>query len=339
MNTSGMDSKNGRKGGFEAAWGEASKRLSVHALAGLQIRCPACRRRGTLTSKWEPGTPIKPLYVLHGNGNGHLKTCRVDREDARAARDSISITSNDVLKTLRLGRPFVLFSGGRDSLCTLEYIRKLGKRVGVEITALHADTTAGFPEVEEYVKDVCRKLAVPLVTLRPERDYFETAKKWGIPGVRSRWCCKTLKVAPIRRYLSQIDGPKVIFDGIRAAESPIRATYVPVWFHPAFRCFSVSPIFYWSNRKVDGYIQRSGLPENPTLQLGCSGECWCGAYKSRTDFEALLEVHPEIFEKLVAVEKAQRGKFTFLYEDGQRVRLTSLRRKRKGGALGSTLDT
>ena len=329
MTTPGTDSENGRKDGFEAAWGEASKRLSAHALPGLQIRCPACRRRGTLTSKWEPGTPIKPLYVLHSSGNGYLKACRVDREDARDARDSVSITSNDVLKTLRLGRPFVLFSGGRDSLCTLEYMRKLGKKVGVEITALHADTTAGFPEVEEYVKDVCRKLAVPLVTLRPERDYFETAKKWGIPGVRSRWCCKTLKVAPIRRYLSQIDKPKVIYDGIRAAESPIRATYVPVWFHPAFRCFSVSPIFYWSNRKVDGYIERSGLPANPTLQLGCSGECWCGAYKSRTDFEALLEVHPEIFDKLVDVEKAQRGKFTFLYENGQRVPLTSLRRKRK----------
>jgi 3'-phosphoadenosine 5'-phosphosulfate sulfotransferase (PAPS reductase)/FAD synthetase len=329
MSTLGTDSDNSRKGGFEAAWHEASKCLSAHALSGLLIRCPACRRRGTLTSKWEPGTPIKPLYVLHGNGNGYLKACRVDREDARAARDSISITSNDVLKTLRLGQPFVLFSGGRDSLCTLEYMRKLGKRVGVEITALHADTTAGFPEVETYVKDVCRKLAVPLVTLRPERDYFETAKKWGIPGVRSRWCCKTLKVAPIRRYLSQIDGPKVIFDGIRAAESPIRATYVPVWFHPAFRCFSVSPIFYWSNRKVDGYIERSGLPANPTLQLGCSGECWCGAYKSRTDFEALLDVHPEIFSKLVEVEKAQRGKFTFLYENGHRVPLTSLRRKKR----------
>jgi len=269
------------------------------------------------------------LYVLHTNGNGRLKACLVRPEDARAARGSVGITSVDVVRTLRLGRPFVLFSGGRDSLCTLEYMRRLGKRGGVEITALHADTTAGFPEVEQYVKHVCRNLAVPLVTLRPERDYFETAKKWGIPGVRSRWCCETLKVAPIRKYLSGIDGPKVIYDGIRAAESPIRATYMPVWFHPAFRSFSVSPIFYWSNAKVDGYIERSGLPQNPTIHLGCSGECWCGAYKSRADFEALLDVHPDIFDKLVGVEKAQRGKFTFLYENGRRVPLTSLRRKRR----------
>ena len=329
MNTLGTESANGRNGGFEAAWWEASKCLSARALSGLQIRCPSCHRRGTLTSKWQPGTAIKPLHVLHGNGNGRLKTCLVPAEAARDARARIGITAKDVLRMVRMGRPLVLFSGGRDSLCTLEYMRRLGEQAGVEITALHVNTTAGFPEVEKYVERACRKLAVRLVTLRPERDFFETAKKWGIPGVRARWCCETLKVAPLRKYLAEIAEPKVIYDGIRAAESPIRARYVPVWFHPAFRCFSVSPIFYWSNEKVDSYIKRLGLPQNPTVQLGCSGECWCGAYKSRTDFEALLEVHPEIFDKLVGVEKAQRGRYTFLFENGRQVPLHSLRRKIK----------
>ena len=329
MGTTGMESGNGRNGGFETAWWEASKCLSARTLAGLQVRCPVCRKQGTLTSKWEPGTAVKPLRVLHGSGSGRLKACPVAAEDAREARANISITSKDVLKMLRLGKPLVLFSGGRDSLCTLEYMRRLGSRTGAEVTALHVDTTAGFPEVEEYVKEVCSKLAVPLVTLRPERDYFETAKKWGIPGVRARWCCETLKVSPIRKYLSALQEPVVIYDGIRAAESPIRATYVPVWFHPAFRCFSVSPLFYWSNQKVDSYIARLGLPQNPTVALGCSGECWCGAYKSRADFEGLLQVHPEIFDKLVDVEKAQRGRYTFLYEGGERVRLSSLRRRKK----------
>ena len=77
----------------------------------------------------------------------------------------------------------------------------------------------------------------------------------------------------------------------------------------------------------DGYIKRSGLPENPTADLGCSGECWCGAYKCRADFEALLEIHPDIFDKLVEVEKAQRGKFTFVYEKGERVPLAAVKRQ------------
>jgi hypothetical protein len=70
--------------------------------------------------------------------------------------------------------------------------------------------------------------------------------------------------------------------------------------------------------------------------MGTSGECWCGAYKCRGDFEALLDVHPDIFEKLVQVEKAQRGEFTFLYEGGRRVPLESLRDETSSKAIART---
>ncbi|MBM4047289.1 MAG: phosphoadenosine phosphosulfate reductase family protein [Planctomycetes bacterium] len=315
---------------YELGWREAAKQLAARRLSGLRVRCPACDAQGLLISKWEPAVAVKPLYVVHGNGNGRLRACRMSKVHAASVRREACLTSGDVSKTLRMGRPFVLLSGGTDSVCTLLYMRKLAERAGVEITALHADTTAGFPEVEDYVRRLCRDLRVPLVTVRPERDFFETAKKWGIPGVRSRWCCKTLKVSPIRRYLAQLDGPKIIYDGIRAVESPTRATYVPVWFHPAFRCLSISPIFYWPDSKVSDYVRHSRVPRSPTAEMGCSGECWCGAYKSRADFEALLRVHPDIFGKLVQVEKAQRGKYTFLYEQGKRIPLTALRRNGRG---------
>ena len=276
-------------------------------------------------SKWIKGTPKKPFYVVHANGNGHFKACHLSEDESVRARDKVSLTSRDVLKTLRMGKPFVMFSGGQDSLCVLEYMRRLTDRAGVELTALHADTTAGFPEVEDYVREVCAEMGIRLVTVRPTRDFFDLAKRWGIPGVKSRWCCETLKIAPIRRYLAGIEGPKVVYDGIRAAESPLRATYAPVWFHPAFRCLCVSPAFGWSDGKVTAYVERNGLPESPAVGLGTSAECWCGAYKCRSDFEALLDVHPEIFDKLVEVEKAQRGKFTFMYEGGKRVPLKSLK--------------
>ena len=229
-------------------------------------------------------------------------------------------------KFLRLGDPYVLFSGGKDSLCLLHYLKGIADECGVSITTIHADTTAGFPEVETYVRKVCRVLKVQLHTVRPHRDFFETAKRWGIPGPKSRWCCETLKVAPIRRFLQNIDGPKVIFDGIRAAESSARSKYTPVWYHPSFKCLSVSPIFYWPDKKVLRHIEHAGLPRSPAEKLGMSAECWCGAYQGRADFEALLSIHPEIYQKLVEVEKAQRGKYTFVYEKGERVTLGAIRR-------------
>lgn len=313
-----------RPSAYDTAWQAASKAIAERGLTGLQIRCPACHRRGTMVSKWVPKTPIKPLYVCHTNGNGHFKACLLQDAQAATARRKAAITRPDVLKIMRMGRPFVLFSGGKDSLCLLEYLRRLAKHANRQITAIHAHTTAGFPEVEEYVQATCKQLKVPLVTVRPSHDYFEIAKKWGIPGKQSRWCCETLKVAPIRRFLSEVDGPKIVFDGIRAAESNIRATYVPVWYHPSFRCISVSPIFRWSDEKVEKYIRQHHLPESPTAHLNTSAECWCGAYKCRADFEALLDVHPEIFHKLVEVEEAQRGKYTFIYTNKQRIPLKSL---------------
>lgn len=318
-----------KKNGFDAAWETAARIVAGKRLQGLHIYCPKCRRSGTLTSKWVKKTPVKPVYVCHSNGNGYFKACELTDEQAKAARKKTQLERDDVKKLLRMGRPYILFSGGKDSLCLLEYMHRVAESIGKEITALHGDTTAGFPEVEGYVEKVCNKLKVPLVTVRPQHDYFEIAKKWGIPGVRSRWCCETLKVAPMRRYLSTVEGPKVIFDGIRAVESNIRATYIPVWYHPAFKCISVSPLFRWSDQKVEAYIEKYNLPKSPAADLNTSAECWCGAYKCKADFEALLDIHPEIFDKLVEVEQAQRGKYTFLFEKGEKIPLATLKKNRR----------
>jgi 3'-phosphoadenosine 5'-phosphosulfate sulfotransferase (PAPS reductase)/FAD synthetase len=319
--------------GYAAAWWQAATQVAAAGLPGLSILCPVCKSKGALLSKWEPGGNEKPLHVVHSDGKEGFAACRLTREQAVAARSQARLTARDIRKTLSMGRPFVLFSGGRDSLCTLEYLRRLCNGREGALTAIHVDTTAGFPEVEEYVHATCRDLGVRLITVSPERTFFELAKKWGIPGVKARWCCETLKVAPLRRFLRTVDGAFVVYDGIRAAESPVRAKYTPVWFHPSFRCISVSPIFDWSDEKVDGYIKRCDLPTSPAANLGCSSECWCGAYKNRADFEKLLAVHADIFDQLVEVEKAQKGRFTFVYEKGKRVTLKSLRRDSRKSKL------
>lgn len=309
---------------YEEAWVSVAKEIGSRSLSGLQLQCPECRKIGSLFSMWERGNSIKPLYVVHTNGNGYFKACLLDKEQANSARQQIKITSRETIKSLRFGKPFVLFSGGRDSLCTLEYMKRLSIRSGIDITALHVDTTAGFPEVEEFVVKACKKMKVPLVTVRPEYEFFDIAKRWGIPGHKSRWCCKTLKIYPIKKFLRELGEPAVIYDGIRAAESPLRATYVPIWYHPSFRSICVSPIFYWSDAQIEKYMQKNNLPKSPAYELGTSGECWCGAYKGRSDFEQLWDVHPDIFKKLVKVEEAQKGKYTFIYEKGQRIPLKSI---------------
>jgi 3'-phosphoadenosine 5'-phosphosulfate sulfotransferase (PAPS reductase)/FAD synthetase len=279
-------------------------------------------------SKWVKGPGLKPLSVYHPNGKQLPDECELAEDHADSLRGTIELSSRDLRRILGRCHGYVLFSGGRDSLCTLLYLREVADGSPTHLTAVHVDTTAGFPEVTKYVRAICRKLTVPLKVVRPNLDYFEAAKKWGIPSHNARWCCHQLKVRPVRDFLAKQPGDRVVYDGIRAAESLQRSAYLPVWHHPAFNCLSVSPILSWSNAQVDTYVRASGLPPHPAAALGCSAECWCGAYKTKTDFEKLLEVHPEIFDRLVEVEKAQRGRFTFIYEKGQQVPLASLKRGR-----------
>jgi 3'-phosphoadenosine 5'-phosphosulfate sulfotransferase (PAPS reductase)/FAD synthetase len=251
--------------------------------------------------------------------------CRLTDDEADLVRGRVVLREEDLKKLIQSCDVYVLFSGGLDSLCTLHYSRSLASSIGKQVTAIHVDTTVGFPEVTSHVSAVCRQLGVDLAVVRPEIDYFTLANKWGIPAFNSRWCCRELKIRPITEFLGGRDDPKIVIDGIRGAESSVRAKYLPLWFHPSFRCLSVSPIFSWGDREVKAYIEHQDLDVGPCATLGCSGECWCGAYKTRSDFEALLELHPEIYAKLVEVEERNAHGFTFIYEDGTRTSLRQLK--------------
>jgi len=202
----------------------------------------------------------------------------------------------------------------------------LVKNNGNNIKAIYVDTTCGFPEVERYVKKTCKELSVSLKIVKPEIDYYTLAKEWGIPNFKSRWCCRELKINPIKQYLSKLGGSKVVFDGIRAAESNDRATYFPIWYHPGFDALSISPNFFWSDGDVDEYINERGLPRSPVYKYGTSSECWCGAYKRISDFKMLLKLHPEIYEKLIEVENANPRGFTYIYKNGKRISLEDLKK-------------
>lgn len=297
--------------------------IRTFGIRSLNTVCPRCRRPGILVSRWVKRVPIKPMHVMHGRNGEVSRVCLLSEDQASKVRGDIDISKADVRKLLAKAKAFLLFSGGMDSLSTLLYLREISNGDS-DITALYADTTVGFPEVQSYVKSICAEMEVPLEIVRPEKDYFELVRKKGIPTFKSRWCCEELKIGPIKKFLSRVPGPKVVFDGIRAEESRIRRKYIPIWRHPAFECLSISPIFRWSHEKVERYVSNKEVPECPGKKLGCSGECWCGAYKRKSDFLKLLEVHPDIYRKLAKVEQGNRNGFTFLYENGQRISLREL---------------
>ena len=298
--------------------------ISPYHLRGVRVNCPVCGERGTATSRWIKGPTVKPVYVIH-NWNGTVKSvCGLEEDEAQQIRPDVKIYKSDLRKILQGAKCFVLTSGGKDSLATIVYTKKIAEEAGAELRAIHVDTTVGFPEVTTYVRKVCRQLRVRLSIVRAENDFFDLAEDWGIPSFRFRWCCRELKIKPIQDFLAKIPGKKVVIDGIRAQESNQRAKYLPIWYHPSFKCLSVSPIFRWTKKRVERYVNSADLPENPVRNLGCSAECWCGAYKTPSDFLKLKEIKPELFEKLSDLEEQSPTGYTFLYKKGQRLPLREL---------------
>lgn len=119
----------------------------------------------------------------------------------------------------------------------------------------------------------------------------------------------------------------MVFDGIRAAESRVRKEYIPIWYHPSFKCLSVSPIFDWSDHDVISYINSNGIPKTLLHSLGSSTECWCGAYKTETDFRNLYDLNKAMFNKLSKVEQHNKTDTHIFIKTAIRSRLKNWRNK------------
>ena len=97
----------------------------------------------------------------------------------------------------------VSFSGGKDSTAVLT----LAKKAGVT-DAFFLDTGIEFPETVAFV----RSQGVPVI--EKAGDFFAAAEKAGPPGKDNRWCCKLLKLRPLKLHLAEV-GPCVTVQGNR----------------------------------------------------------------------------------------------------------------------------
>lgn len=305
-------------------WHPVSDALTHVQPRSIKVKCPACKEYGYAISRWLKGPQIKPLYVFHYKSGVLRSICELGESQAFTIRNNIKFSPKDLEKLLETRQGLVLFSGGKDSVATLVYINGIAKSVGKSVTAVFIDTTAGLPENVLYVKKVCKYLKVALKIVSPKVDYFTLLKQWGIPSFGKRWCCRELKIKPVADYIAKIKEPVVVFDGIRAEESRIREQYLPIWYHPGFKCLSVSPIFQWTKDEVLTYINSNGLPKTLLHQMSSSTECWCGAYKTEADFRKLYEIDKEMYKKLSRAEDQVKTGYTFLYKKGKRIKLKEL---------------
>jgi 3'-phosphoadenosine 5'-phosphosulfate sulfotransferase (PAPS reductase)/FAD synthetase len=194
---------------------------------------------------------------------------------------------------------YALFSGGDDSLAATH---KVMTRDGTPVDrVLYLDTNTGVPENLEYVRDVCERYGWPLIVASAPISLYEFATgkgpgdrtSMGFPGPGAHsWAFRYFKERQIQHVAQQHEDPR-FYTRIRSHESERRMRTVDGERESRDgRWTYVNPIHDWRDHEVTEYRECHGLPRNPVAEsIGRSGDCYCGAFASRT--EELVELEAE----------------------------------------------
>ncbi len=185
----------------------------------------------------------------------------------------------------------ISFSGGKDSqACLVWAVKKYGSK---NITAVFCDTGWEHDLTYKHIQDTCNLMQVELITLKPELDFVELAKKKGrFPSTMARFCTVELKIKPMIDWIISQDESLIIIQGIRAKESLARSkmveecSYFKEYRDPKIKglyakkkvlewCKThdasvLRPIFNWTSQEVIDYILANGQQPCELYRMGSS---------------------------------------------------------------------
>lgn len=198
-----------------------------------------------------------------------------------------------------------LLSGGHDSICACHVASQHNEFDG---SVYHIDTGIGAKYTREFVERLCRLQGWTLRVFRSASTYENFVAKNGFPGPAHHvYAYAHLKERCIRQ-ICKSRMPRVLVTGARSDESARRMGSVkPVQMgerdkngklHNRKRIW-VAPCHDWTKADQQHYMDEWGLPINKLkVALGMSGECFCGAFASPGELEAIRQHAPDVASEI-----------------------------------------
>ena len=138
------------------------------------------------------------------------------------------------------------FSGGKDSVCLAEVMRRAGHPGRLVYSATGIDP----PPMVQFIK---REYGDRVTWVRPPSKYYRNLALWGPPTIHTRWCCEALK-----HFGSRVVGTKFRVLGVRREESTRRSKYKVAEARKGMVLYF--PILEWKLWHVWDFIESEGLP-------------------------------------------------------------------------------
>jgi len=206
---------------------------------------------------------------------------------------------DEAIEKYELDSLYVLFSGGKDSVCVADYIAKNYPKQfkGLVFT----NTGLGAQETRKFVLSYCKEKGWPLDMSwsHKEHDRFvNVIQKYGFagPGNHGMWM-GYLKYHNWFYYMKdKLDkGEKAAFiSGVRKKESNARdklKAYSKTPVDLDGRTIFIKPFLYKNGTQLWDYFNENELKKSPVYAwLNKSGECYCGAHAMEFELK-LLELY------------------------------------------------
>ncbi len=153
--------------------------------------------------------------------------------------------------------------GGAAGMVLLDMVA----RAGLPLAVIFLDTDLLFPATYALAEAAARHYGVTIELRRPALSLDEQERIHGpeLYGRDPDRCCAIRKVAPLAEALAPY---AAWVSGIRREQTAHRATTEPVQWSAKHGLLKLSPLAYWGEREVWGYISANSVPYNPLLDQG-----------------------------------------------------------------------
>lgn len=202
---------------------------------------------------------------------------------------------------------FVLWSGGRDSTVMLHLALKAWDR---DFKTVFVDTGITLPETLVFIRKQEKAWSLDLAIVRPGREFWPYARRYGFPSFKRLWCRTHFKVRPLVKYLNQFKGWKLQALGVRRTES-VQRMRSEFYKHDFMRdrkvrlSYSFHPIRNWTDKDVAMYVAKHEIPVNPCYEIYKTTGCYyCPFVQNREHYITLRDRHPALFNEILKTELA-----------------------------------